>query len=191
MLNQFKAICESPNESYSTGLGISIARTAKERLPKNSHVSAFIVPMDSPGVSVGTTDKKMGQAGSTIADIILEEVHVPDEALLGGELGKGFVYATERKAFGEPIANFQLIQQMLAQSEIDIYAAECMMADVTARAISPSTTPSVSSAMRASIASTKEQRRSCNCRLPCTCCARLMGALGNDPRRVEPTCMTC
>src|SRR3546814_18830464 len=36
-------------------------------------------------------------------------------------------YATERKAFGEPIANFQLIQQMLAQSEIDIYAAECMM----------------------------------------------------------------
>src|SRR3546814_6402013 len=43
-------------------------------------------------------------------------------------------YATERKAFGEPIANFQLIQQMLAQSEIDIYAAECMMEDVTRRA---------------------------------------------------------
>src|SRR3546814_14836328 len=43
-------------------------------------------------------------------------------------------YATERKAFGEPIANFQLIQQMLAESETEIYAAECMMADVTARA---------------------------------------------------------
>jgi acyl-CoA dehydrogenase len=43
-------------------------------------------------------------------------------------------YASERKAFGEPIANFQLIQQMLAQSEIDIYAAECMMNDVVARA---------------------------------------------------------
>src|SRR3546814_21124041 len=39
-----------------------------------------------------------------------------------------------RKAFGEPIANFQLIQQMLAESETEIYAAECMMADVTARA---------------------------------------------------------
>ena len=43
-------------------------------------------------------------------------------------------YANERKAFGEPIANFQLIQQMLADSETEIYAAECMMADVTARA---------------------------------------------------------
>ncbi len=41
-------------------------------------------------------------------------------------------YANERKAFGEPIANFQLIQQMLAESETEIYAAECMMADVTA-----------------------------------------------------------
>jgi acyl-CoA dehydrogenase len=43
-------------------------------------------------------------------------------------------YANERKAFGEPIANFQLIQQMLAESDTEIYAAECMMADVTARA---------------------------------------------------------
>jgi acyl-CoA dehydrogenase len=145
-------------------LALIMARTSKENLPKNAHVSAFIVPMDSPGVSVGKTDKKMGQAGSSIADIILEDVHLPEDALLGGELGKGFGYAmksldngrisvgaaatgyakraldsairyaTERKAFGEPIANFQLIQQMLADCEIEIYAAECMMDDVTSRA---------------------------------------------------------
>ena len=145
-------------------VGLIMARTEKENLPKNAHVSAFIVPMDSPGVSVGSADKKMGQSGAQIADIILEDVHVPGEALLGGETGKGFVfamksldngrisvgaastgyarraldsalrYATERKAFGEPIANFQLIQQMLAESETEIYAAEAMMADVTARA---------------------------------------------------------
>ena len=145
-------------------LALIMARISKDSLPKNAHVSAFLVPMDSPGVSVGKTDKKMGQAGSTIADIILEDVHVGDDSLLGGELGKGFVfamksldngrisvgamataqakraldsairYASERKAFGEPIANFQLIQQMLAECEIEIYAAECMMADVTARA---------------------------------------------------------
>ncbi|MFZ9394781.1 MAG: acyl-CoA dehydrogenase family protein [Erythrobacter sp.] len=145
-------------------VGLIMARTEKENLPKNAHVSAFIVPMDAPGVSVGSPDKKMGQSGSHIADIILEDVHVPGEALLGGETGKGFVfamksldngrisvgaascgyarraldsalrYANERKAFGEPIANFQLIQQMLAESETEIYAAECMMADVTARA---------------------------------------------------------
>jgi acyl-CoA dehydrogenase len=145
-------------------VGLIMARTEKDALPKNAHVSAFIVPMDTPGVSVGSPDHKMGQAGSHIADVILEDVHVPGEALLGGETGKGFVfamksldngrisvgaaatgyarraldsalrYATERKAFGEPIANFQLIQQMLAESETEIYAAECMMTDVTARA---------------------------------------------------------
>jgi len=151
------------NSPYAR-VALIMARTSKESLPKNAHVSAFIVPMDTPGVTVGKTDKKMGQEGSNIADIILEDVQVPDDSLLGGETGKGFVYAmksldngrisvgsaatayarraldsgiryaNERKAFGEPIANFQLIQQMLAESEIEIYAAECMLADVTARA---------------------------------------------------------
>jgi acyl-CoA dehydrogenase len=141
-----------------------MARTSKEALPKNAHVSAFLVSTGTPGVSIGSSDKKMGQAGSHIADVILEDVHLPAYALLGDEEGKGFVtamrsldngrisvgaaatgyarraldsalrYANERKAFGEPIANFQLIQAMLADSEIEIYAAECMMADVTARA---------------------------------------------------------
>ena len=150
--------------SPQAAVGLIMARTEKENLPKNAHVSAFIVPMDSPGVSVGSPDKKMGQSGAQIADIILEDVHVSGEALLGGETGKGFVfamksldngrisvgaaatgyarraldsalrYANERKAFGEPIANFQLIQSMLAESETEIYAGECMMADVTARA---------------------------------------------------------
>ena len=145
-------------------VALIMARTSKEALPKNAHVSAFLVPMDTPGVSVGKSDKKMGQSGSHIADIILEDVHLPADALLGDTEGRGFVtamqsldngrisvgaaatgyarraldsairYANERKAFGEPIAQFQLIQQMLADSEIEIYAAESMLADVTARA---------------------------------------------------------
>jgi acyl-CoA dehydrogenase len=145
-------------------VALIMARTNKEALPKNAHVSAFIVPMDTPGVSTGTPDKKMGQSGAHISDVILEDVRLPGDALLGGETGKGFVsamksldngrisvgaaatgyarraldsalrYATERKAFGEPISNFQLIQAMLADSDVEIYAAECMMADVTARA---------------------------------------------------------
>ena len=145
-------------------VALIMARTSKEALPKNAHVSAFIVPMDTPGITVGKSDKKMGQAGSHIADIIMEDVKLPADALLGGEEGKGFVtamqsldngrlsvgaaaagyarraldsalrYANERKAFGEPIANFQLIQQMLAESEIEIYAAECMLEDAARRA---------------------------------------------------------
>ena len=145
-------------------VALIMARTEKEALPKNAHVSAFLVPMDTPGISVGKSDKKMGQSGSHIADIVMDDVHIPGNALLGGVEGKGFItamqsldngrlsvaaaaagyarraldtavrYATERKAFGEPIANFQLIQAMLADSEIEIYAAECMIADATRRA---------------------------------------------------------
>ena len=141
-----------------------MARTNAEALPKNAHVSAFMVPRDAPGVSIGKPDGKMGQAGSQIADVILEDVHVDGDALLGGEEGIGFraamqsldngrlsvaaasvgyakrmldaglKYAMERKAFGEPIANFQLIQAMLADSKAEIYAAECMLADACARA---------------------------------------------------------
>lgn len=151
------------NAPYAN-LALIMARTSKEALPKNAHVSAFLVPMDTPGVSVGKPDKKMGQAGSHIADIVMEDVHVPGDALLGGVEGRGFVtamqsldngrlsvgsaaagyarraldsalrYANERKAFGEPIANFQLIQAMLADSEIEIYAAECMLEDAARRA---------------------------------------------------------
>ena len=145
-------------------VALIMARTNKEALPKNAHVSAFLVPMDTPGITVGASDKKMGQAGSHIADIVMEDVHVTGDALLGGEEGKGFQtamqsldngrlsvaaaatgyarrmldtavrYASERKAFGEPIANFQLIQAMLADSETEIYASQCMIADATRRA---------------------------------------------------------
>ena len=145
-------------------VALIMARTSKEALPKNAHVSAFLVPMDTPGITVGKSDRKMGQSGSHIADIIMQDVHISGDALLGGEEGRGFQtamqsldngrlsvaaastgyarrildtalrYANERKAFGEPIANFQLIQAMLADSEAEIYAADCMIADATRRA---------------------------------------------------------
>ena len=145
-------------------VGMIMARTNSENLPKNVHVSAFLVPMDTPGVTVGKPDKKMGQSGSQIADIILEDVRVPATSLLGGEEGKGFraamhsldngrlsvaaastgyakrildyalTYAMERKAFGEAISNFQLIQAMLADSKTEIYASECMLYDAAKRA---------------------------------------------------------
>jgi len=145
-------------------LALIMARTSAEALPGNAHISAFIVPMDLPGVSTGSPDRKMGQSGGLISDIILENVRVPAENLLSGVEGGGFKaamqsldngrlsvaaastgyakrmldsamrYATERKAFGEPIANFQLIQAMLADSQAEIYAAECMIRDATARA---------------------------------------------------------
>lgn len=136
-----------------------MARTSTENLPGNRHVSGFLIPAGTPGLSVGKHDKKMGQRGAITGDVILEDVRVPASALLGGVEGTGFKtamkaldggrlsvaataigysrrilasalkYATERKAFGEPISGFQLVQAMLADSRIEIYAAECMLRD--------------------------------------------------------------
>lgn len=146
------------------GFVIVMARTSADTLPGNAHVSAFLVPTDAPGVSIGKPDRKMGQRGALTADVVLEDVRVPAASLLGGVEGRGFKtamkaldggrlsvaaaaigygarilesglrYATERKAFGETIGNFQLIQAMLADSKTELYAAECMLRDAARRA---------------------------------------------------------
>ena len=143
----------------SAKMVLVIAKTAPDKLPKNAHLSAFLVPTDTPGVTIGSADRKMGQQGSHIADVILENVRVPKSALLGEQEGSGFQvamkslnngrlsvaaaclgysrraldsaisYGVQRKAFGEPITNFQLTQAKIADSKADIYALECMLND--------------------------------------------------------------
>ena len=128
-----------------------------------SGVSAFIVDARSPGISLGKSDRKMGQRGAHTCDVIFEDCKVPAENLIGGEEGRGFKtamkvldkgrihisavcvgvaqrmlddalrYAIERKQFGRPIAEFQLIQAMLADSRAEIYAAEAMTVDAARR----------------------------------------------------------
>lgn len=134
-----------------------MARTHQERLPGNAHVSAFLVPAATPGVKIGPRDRKMGQSGAWSADVYLENVRVPADALLGGVEGHGFktamkvldrgrlhigavcvgqarrilhealTYATAREQFGQPIAEFQLVQAMLADSQAELLAAESMV----------------------------------------------------------------
>ena len=140
-----------------------MARTAPERLPGNAHVSAFIVPADLPGLTIGEPDLKMGHSGALTADVRFDEVRVPAANLIGGVEGKGFVtamkaldrgrinisalcvgqgrrilhemlsYAAQRKQFGRPIAEFQLMQAMFADSQADLYAAECMVRETARR----------------------------------------------------------
>ena len=118
-------------------------------------ISSFIVDRDTPGITVGAIDKKMGQSGSLTSDVIFENAIVPAENLIGEE-GEGFItamkvldrgrlhisgvsvgvaerlikdaldYAIQRKQFGKAIAEQQLIQGMLADSQTETYAAKCM-----------------------------------------------------------------
>jgi len=122
-------------------------------------ISAFIVEKDTPGLSLGKIDKKMGQKGAHTCDVIFENCRVPAANIIGGKEGVGFKtamkvldkgrlhiaavcvgaaermlddalrYALEREQFGQPIAEFQLIQAMLADSKAEIYAAKSMVLD--------------------------------------------------------------
>jgi acyl-CoA dehydrogenase len=138
------------------------ARTSSDEKPGGA-VTAFMVEANTPGLSLGKIDKKMGQSGSHTCDVVFDECRVPISAVLGGQEGRGFktamkvldrgrlhisafcvgvaerlirdslAYAMERKQFGQPIAEFQLIQAMLADSRAECYAARCMVLE-TARA---------------------------------------------------------
>ena len=128
-----------------------------------SGVSAFIVEAGTAGLSLGPVDKKMGQRGAHTCDVIFENCRVPAENIIGGREGAGFKtamkvldkgrlhiaavcvgaaermlndalnYALERKQFGQRIADFQLIQAMLADSKAEAYAARCMVLDAARR----------------------------------------------------------
>jgi acyl-CoA dehydrogenase len=121
-------------------------------------ISAFFVPSNLKGIAIGKPERKMGQQGAHICDVVFEDCRVPADCLLGAE-GQGFRvamqvldrgrihisavcvgvaerlirdaarYALERDQFGQKIAEFQLIQAMLADSQTDTYAARCMVLD--------------------------------------------------------------
>ena len=124
-------------------------------------VSAFLVPADLPGVSVGRPEKKMGQQGAHVCDVHFDSVPVAAANRLGAE-GEGFKiamrvldrgrlhiaavcvgiaerliadsvgYATERRQFGKPLADFQLIQAMIADSKTETMAARALVLEAAA-----------------------------------------------------------
>ncbi|SOB80988.1 acyl-CoA dehydrogenase [Sphingomonas guangdongensis] len=133
-----------------------MARTGDE--PGGRGVSAFLVPRDLPGISVGEPEQKMGQKGAKVADVHFDDVRVPAANRLGAE-GEGFkiamrvldrgrlhiaavcvgvaerlladcvAYASERRQFGKPIAEHQLIQAMIADSKTEALAARALVLD--------------------------------------------------------------
>lgn len=144
------------------GMLTVMARTDPEKRGA-SGVSAFLVDPKTPGVSISKADEKMGQRGTKTSDVIFDNARIPASALLGGEEGQGFytamrvldrgrlhlssvatgiserliqdalLYATERRQFGQPISDFQLVQAMLADSQTELFAAKSMTMNAATR----------------------------------------------------------
>ncbi|PHQ71836.1 MAG: acyl-CoA dehydrogenase [Sneathiella sp.] len=137
------------------------ARTNLED-PTHNAISAFLVDRETPGLSVGPAYQMMGQAGSPVSEVYFEDCVVPASSILGGKEGVGFKtamkalnkqrihlsalstgpamrmlddatnHALERKQFGSPIGDFQLVQAMIADSHTEIAAARALILE-TAR----------------------------------------------------------
>jgi acyl-CoA dehydrogenase len=135
-----------------------MARTGE---PGAKGVSAFLVPANLPGVSVGKPERKMGQQGAHVCDVNFDGAPVPVSNRLGEE-GEGFgiamrvldrgrlhiaavcvgiaerliadsvAYAAERRQFGKAIAEFQLIQAMIADSKTETMAAKALVLEAAA-----------------------------------------------------------
>jgi butyryl-CoA dehydrogenase len=118
-------------------------------------ISAFLIEKETPGISVGKIEDKLGLRSSDTAELVFQDCRVPKENLLGKQ-GEGFrialstldggrigiaaqalgiaqacleeslAYAKERRQFGKAIANFQAIQWMLADIATDIDAARLL-----------------------------------------------------------------
>ncbi len=146
----------------AAGLFTVFARTDPDRKGA-AGVSAFLVEAGTPGLRVGAPDRKMGQRGALTSDVVFEGCRVGDEALLGGVPGMGFRtamkvldrgrlhisavcvgvaerliadalrYALERRQFGQPIAEFQLVQAMLADSRAEALAGRAMVLETARR----------------------------------------------------------
>ncbi|MDX1435042.1 MAG: acyl-CoA dehydrogenase family protein, partial [Gammaproteobacteria bacterium] len=144
------------------GLFTVFARTDAKQKGADG-ISAFLVEAGTPGIVLGKPDRKMGQHGAHTCDVVFDDCRVAGDALLGGREGTGFRtamkvldrgrihisavcvavaerliadslrYAAEREQFGKPIAEFQLVQAMLADSQAEAYAARCMVEETARR----------------------------------------------------------
>ena len=131
--------------------------------PGPAGVTAFLVPKNSPGLSLGAIDRKMGQRGTRTCDVIFDNCRIPADTVIGDVEGAGFKtamkvlnrgrlhisavcvgaaerlcdeavrFARERVQFGKPIAEHQLIQAMLADSSTEAFAGRAMVLEAARR----------------------------------------------------------
>jgi butyryl-CoA dehydrogenase len=151
ILNGTKRFITNAGEA---GVYVVFAYTNKEL--KHKGISAFIVDRDTPGFTLGKHEDLMGIRATANCELIFEDAKIPKENLLGAD-GQGFKicmntldvsridigaqavgiaqgaldeavkYSKERKAFGKPICNFQMVQSMLAEMATQVHAARLLV----------------------------------------------------------------
>ncbi|WP_281975536.1 acyl-CoA dehydrogenase [Halobacillus litoralis] len=146
--------CWITNAEYARS--ITVTAVSGKRDDGKNIISAFIVPKDSPGMTITSPYEKMGVRGSNTSEIVLEDVKVPKENILGdpqkgfkqflhtldggrisiaalavgiaqASLDRALAYAKERKQFGQPISKFQAIQFKLADMAMEVELARNMV----------------------------------------------------------------
>jgi alkylation response protein AidB-like acyl-CoA dehydrogenase len=135
------------------GVALVMARTGG---PGAKGVSAFLVPTDTPGFTAHKIKGKLGLRSCDTAELVLDDVVVPADTLLGGQEGTGIKvalsalddgrmslaasctglmqaaldqmvrYTTERRQFGKPVAAFQLVQQLIADTAVETDCARLL-----------------------------------------------------------------
>ena len=144
--------------AVKAGVFTLFARTDPDKSGADG-VTSFLVPADTPGITVATPDRKLGQRGAKTSDVIFDDVRIPESAIVGGpdKLNQGFRtamkvldrgrihvgamsvgqgqrmldiatdYALDRKQFGKPIGEHQLVQGLLADCQADLHAARALV----------------------------------------------------------------
>ena len=135
------------------GVALVMARTGG---PGGKGVSAFLVPTDTPGFTANPIHGKLGLRSCDTAELVLDDVEVGEDALLGGQEGTGMkaalsalgdgrmsiaasctgimqacldsmiTYTTQREQFGKKIAAHQLVQELIADTAVELDAARLM-----------------------------------------------------------------
>lgn len=141
--------------------GLIIVTAVTDEARRHKGISAFLVKKETPGLTVGNVDDKMGLRASDTTDLIFRDCYVPADDLLGQE-GDGFKiamkaldsgrigiaaqsvgvaqaafdaavkYAKKRKQFGQPISKFQGLRWMIADMATEIEAARQLMLSAAA-----------------------------------------------------------
>jgi len=142
--------------TWATVADMAIIFAMTDKAAKHRGMSAFVMDMHSPGVTTVAIQEKLGLWACPTGEIIMEDVRVPASNLLGGE-GKGFShlmqelistrlsaaagavgscqaavdeaikYATERRQFGQPVGEFQMVQEVIARMVVETEAARALV----------------------------------------------------------------